>query len=168
MGRADSVQRGRMRSTPAIYVLCILGCVAVGGASAFVGGSTGVWYATLKKPSWTPPGAIFGPVWTALYTLMGVALAGVITKGGTAAGKRRAIGLFAAQLAANFAWSVLFFRLHSPGGAMLDIVALWLLIGLTIAAFWSVRDWTGVILLPYWAWVTFASALNAAIWRMNP
>ena len=150
----------------ATYVACVAGCLAIGGLSALAGGPVDEWYATLRKPTWTPPAAVFPIVWTLLYATMGIALAGVMTKVGRA-GKRRAIACFAAQFTANALWSVLFFRLHSVGGAMIDIIALWLLIGATIAAFWSVRDWTGVVLLPYWAWVTFAVALNGAIWRAN-
>lgn len=151
--------------TSLLYIVCTLGCVASGGLAALAGGSTGAWYASLAKPAWTPPGSLFGPVWTILYATMGVALAGVIDKAGV--GRRRAVTLFGAQLALNLLWPVLFFRFHAIGLALVDLVALWILIGWTIAAFWSARDWCGALLLPYWAWSTFALALNAAIWRMN-
>jgi translocator protein len=77
------------------------------------------------------------------------------------------VGLFVIQLALNFSWSPLFFRFHALAGSVALIIVLWLMIGWIVAAFWSVRDWAGVMLLPYWAWVTFATALNTAIWRMN-
>ncbi len=149
-----------------ILTVCILVCLAVGGVSALLS-PIGDWFAQLRKPSWMPPGWIFGPVWSLLYAMMGVALFLVLQKGWNAGGVKWAAMLFAVQLAINFAWSPVFFRCHSLGGSLAIILALWLMIGWTTAAFWSVRDWAGAMLLPYWAWVTFATALNAAIWRMN-
>lgn len=151
--------------TVALYIVSPIACLALGGLSGFVGAARGEWYEALNKPNWQPPGWVFGPVWTVLYTLMGIALAGVIDKG--TPGRPRAVALFAVQLGVNLLWPILFFRLHTIGLALVDLVALWLLIGATVAAFWSVRDCCGAILLPYWAWTTFALALNAAIWRMN-
>jgi translocator protein len=141
-------------------------CVGLGWASAMLG-PVDAWYATLRKPTWTPPGSVIGTVWTVLYAMMGVAMALVLGRGWEAGGVKRATLLFACQLLANLAWSPVFFGLHSVGGALIIIILLWMLIGWTVAAFWSVHDVAGVLLLPYWLWVTFATALNAAIWRMN-
>ena len=144
----------------------MIACVAVGGTSAYVGQVDG-WYAALAKPYWTPPGATFGIVWTVLYVVMGVAVWLVLDRGWRSPGVRLAVVAFAIQLALNAAWSPIFFGGHAIGGAMAVIVALWFAIGWTMAAFWDVRDVAAVLLLPYWLWVTFAVALNAAIWRMN-
>lgn len=154
-----------MRSV-AILIACVLGCMAVGGTSALLS-PKGAWYATLAKPTWTPPGFLFGIVWPVLYAMMGVALFLVLQKGWNSGGVKWATLLFAVQLALNFCWSPVFFRFHALGLSVAVILAMWLMIGWTIAAFWSVRDWAGALLLPYWAWVTFATALNTAIWRMN-
>lgn len=149
-----------------LLVACVLGTLVVGGASALLS-PKGAWYATLAKPTWTPPGFLFGIVWPVLYAMMGVALFLVLQKGWNSGGVKWATLLFAVQLALNFCWSPVFFRFHALGLSVAVILAMWLMIGWTIAAFWSVRDWAGALLLPYWAWVTFATALNTAIWRMN-
>jgi tryptophan-rich sensory protein len=126
----------------------------------------GDWYAALKKPAWNPPGWIFGPVWSALYTLMGVA-AWLVWRRGGAAAQRRPLGLFLAQLALNATWSPLFFGLHQPGLAFAEIVLLWLAIAWTLTAFWPVHRTAACMLVPYLAWVSFAAALNFKLWRMN-
>lgn len=149
-----------------LLILCVGACVLVGAASAMLS-PRDAWYESLLKPAWMPPGWLFPVVWTLLYAMMGAAAALVIQKGWSAGGVKRALLLFVIQLAFNFAWSPAFFRFHSLAGSVAIIVLLWLMIGWTVAAFWSVRDIAGVLLLPYWAWVTFALALNVAIWRMN-
>ncbi|HEY8485087.1 MAG TPA: TspO/MBR family protein, partial [Longimicrobiales bacterium] len=124
------------------------------------------WYRALDKPSWTPPAWVFGPVWTVLYGTMAVA-AWLVWKDRGLAGARPALLLFAVQLALNIAWSWLFFGLHRPGLALVDILALWAAILATLLAFWRVRGLAGALLLPYLGWVTFAAALNYRIWRLN-
>lgn len=126
----------------------------------------GEWYATLKKPSWNPPGWIFGPVWSALYTMMAVAAWLVWKRGGFAA-QRRPLTLFLVQLALNAAWTPLFFGLHRPGLAFAEIGLLWLAIAATLAAFRPVSRAGAWLLAPYLAWVSFAAALNFAVWRLN-
>ena len=125
------------------------------------------WYGTLAKPSFTPPNRVFGPVWTLLYALMAVAAWRVwrTLPPARAAGPLAWFGL---QLALNVAWSGLFFGLRSPGLALVDIAALWLALAATLVAFWRIDRPAGVLLAPYLAWVTFAAALNLAIWRLNP
>ncbi len=138
-------------------VLCF-GAAAIGARF-----KPGAWYAGLRKPSWTPPNWLFAPVWTLLYALMAVS-AWLVWREAGASGEA---GLFVLQLALNAAWSWLFFGLHRPGLAFADIVALWLAILATLVAFWAVRPLAGWLLVPYLAWVTYASTLNAAVWRLN-
>lgn len=123
------------------------------------------YYARLDRPSWAPPGWLFGPVWTALYALMGVAAWLVAKRGGS--GTRPALGLFGAQLALNAAWTPIFFGLRNPGLALVEIVVLWVAIAATVVAFLARRTAAGALLLPYLAWVSFAAVLNFEIWRRN-
>jgi tryptophan-rich sensory protein len=127
----------------------------------------GAWYASLAKPAWTPPSVVFGPVWTVLYVLMGVAAWLVWRKAGFS-GAPAALGLFVAQLVLNALWSYLFFGLHRPGAAFVEIVVLWLVILATAIGFWRVRPAAGALLIPYLAWVAFASGLNYQLWKLNP
>jgi translocator protein len=129
--------------------------------------SVGSWYLTLDKPSWNPPSWVFGPVWTTLYVLMGVAAWLVWRSAAPAEAKRRAARLFWAQLALNVLWSFLFFGLRSPALALGEILVLWAAILLTLRAFWRVRPLAGALLVPYLAWVSYATALTAAITWLN-
>jgi len=124
------------------------------------------WYLQLRKPSWTPPGYLFGPVWTFLYAAMGVA-AWLAWRQHGFRGARLALSLFIAQLVLNAAWTWIFFGLHAPGAAFFEIAVLWLLILATLIAFWQKHKTAAVLLLPYWLWVTFASALTFSIWQLN-
>ena len=126
----------------------------------------GEWYRGLNKPSFNPPGWVFGPVWTVLYTMMAVAAFLVWRKAGFA-GAQTALGLFLVQLALNGLWSWLFFGLQRPDLALIDIIALWFAILGTILAFRVHSKPAFILLLPYIAWVSFASVLNFAIWRLN-
>lgn len=123
------------------------------------------WYAGLDKPFLNPPSWLFGPAWTTLYFLMGVALWLVWT--GSSKGKKRAIWLFAVQLALNAIWSPVFFGAHSIGGALVVIVILWATIAVTISSFSKVSKKAAWLLVPYVAWVTFALYLNFALWILN-
>jgi tryptophan-rich sensory protein len=126
----------------------------------------GAWYDSLEKPPWTPPDAIFAPVWTVLYAMMAVA-GWLVWKERGFRGAPAALGLFLLQLLANFLWSYLFFGLEMTDVALLDIAVLWLAIAATASAFWPVRKLAAVLLLPYLLWVSFAAALNFEIWRLN-
>ncbi len=157
--------------TPLLSVLVLVGllalCLGVGIVGALATfGAVRDWYPTLAKPSWTPPSWLFGPVWTTLYLMMAVA-AWLVWRRSERPGAGVALGLFFAQLVLNFAWSPLFFGLHSPILGAVDIVALWALIVLTIAAFARVHRLAATLLVPYLVWVSFATALNLAIWRLN-
>jgi benzodiazapine receptor len=146
------------------WVAACFGAAAIG--SLFTSSAIPGWYADLNRPSWAPPNWLFGPVWTALYLMMAVA-AWLIWRPGGFAGASGALILFGLQLAFNAAWSPLFFGLRSPGAAFAEIVVLWCLILATLIAFWRRLPVAGVLLLPYLLWVSFASALNFAIWRLN-
>ncbi len=126
----------------------------------------GVWYDSLVKPSWTPPAAIFGPVWTVLYLLMGVS-AWLVWREAGFSGAGGALALFILQLALNALWSYLFFGAHKPMLAFFEIVVLWFVILFTLIGFWKVKPMAGVLLLPYLCWVAFAMALNFKLWRLN-
>jgi tryptophan-rich sensory protein len=153
------------RQTIALAVIVLIVMLAAGLGGIFTGRSVSTWYRTLSRPDWTPPDWLFGPVWTVLYLSMAVA-AWMVWRRGTPAATA-ALSAFAVQLAFNVAWSALFFGLRSPAAAMVDIVLLWLAIAATIDCFLRVSVPAGLIMLPYLAWVTFAAALNFAIWRMN-
>ena len=139
--------------------------VAAVGASASL--QAGVFYAELVRPAWAPPATVFGPVWTLLYAMMAVA-AGLIWQRRDHRLARLAIAVFVAQLVLNALWSWLFFGWRQGASSFVDIVLLWALIALTLVLFYRIRPLAGLLLVPYLAWVTFASALNFAIWRLNP
>lgn len=135
------------------------------GAAASV--EAGPFYAQLLRPSWSPPGWVFGPVWTVLYALMGFAAWLAWRVGGFRAA-RAPLVLFIAQLAVNALWSWLFFGWQLGALAFADILLLWALIAATIAGFWRLRPLAGALLLPYLLWVSFAAVLNHSVWRLNP
>jgi len=148
--------------------VAVVGTEAVGGLSGLAAGRDSAgYYGELRKPPFTPPPAAFGPVWTVLYLLMGVA-AWLVWREGLSRLTAVALGLFAAQLALNFAWSLIFFGQHRISAALVEIVVLWLCILATVVAFWWVRPLAGALLLPYLSWVSLATYLNAGIWRLNP
>jgi len=124
------------------------------------------WYRTLVRPSFAPPNWIFGPVWTLLYALMAIAAWQTWTQEPSPI-RTLALGLFLMQLALNLAWSWIFFRRHAIGPALGEVAVLWAAIGATTLAFTRVSPTAACLMLPYWAWVTFASILNAGFWRLN-
>ena len=137
---------------------------AIGGAASVQAGPL---YTQLMRPDWAPPPAIFGPVWTVLYVLMGIAAWLVWRVGGFHAAKS-ALTLFLVQLALNVLWTWLFFGWHSGAMALADIVLLWVLIVATLISFWRIRRLAGALLVPYLLWVSFATALNYSVWQLNP
>jgi tryptophan-rich sensory protein len=142
--------------------------VLVGGISGFFTVS-GVesWYQTIHKPSWNPPNWVFGPVWTTLYVMMGIALWLVWKEDTSRELKMIAFILFGVQLILNFLWSFVFFKLEQPGFAFLEILFMWVAILATIFAFAQVNKTAAWLLVPYISWVSFAAILNFTIWRMN-
>jgi tryptophan-rich sensory protein len=148
--------------------VAVLACLAAGAAGSIAtADAIPTWYATLQKPAFNPPGWVFGPVWTTLYVMMGVAVWLVWREAGWA-GARVALVLFAIQLVLNTAWSFLFFGLRSPLFGFIDIILLWVMIVATIGAFYRVKKSAAYLLIPYIAWVSIATCLNYAIWVLNP
>jgi benzodiazapine receptor len=143
-------------------------CFGVGGISSiFPTHAIPTWYAGLIKPPLTPPNHIFGPVWTVLYALMAIS-AWMVWKTRPSPCRRRGLRLFCVQLALNFLWTWIFFGWHQIGTALADIVVLWIAILLTILTFKKMSVTAAWLLVPYLAWVTFATYLNIAFWRVNP
>ena len=152
----------------------LLGLLAWLGASfiAAAFGSTASiqaasFYGDIVRPEWAPPAWVFGPVWTVLYLLMGIA-AWLVWRVGGFRSARLALSLFLGQLVANALWSWLFFAWQLGAWAFADIVVLWILIVATILTFWRVRPLAGALLVPYLLWVSFAAFLNYTIWQLNP
>ncbi|MCR4311966.1 MAG: tryptophan-rich sensory protein [Candidatus Uhrbacteria bacterium] len=135
--------------------------------SVFTVSSVTTWYAELERPAFNPPGWVFGPVWTMLYVLMGIAAYLVWQRGTKRRDVRIALGLFVGQLVLNASWSIVFFGLHSPGGAFANIVLLWVAIVATMVAFARISRAAVWLLVPYIIWVSFAMYLNFAIWQLN-
>jgi translocator protein len=127
------------------------------------------WYGRLRKPRWTPPDRVFGPVWTILYTQMAISAWLVRRRGASnqAQAARLALVAWCAQLGLNVAWSAAFFGARSPAKGVAVIAALWLAIVATVGLSARVRKGAGALLLPYLAWTSYAAALNTAIWRRN-
>jgi tryptophan-rich sensory protein len=150
----------------------ILACQAAGGVGA-IATSDGVksWYPRLRKPDFTPPSGVFGPVWTTLYLLMGIAEYVMATRAERdrvdSALVAQAHSLFAAQLVLNAGWSFLFFKLRRPFTALIELLLLWVAIILTILAFARISRLAALLLVPYLLWTTFAAALNGSIWWLN-
>ncbi|HSH00487.1 MAG TPA: TspO/MBR family protein [candidate division Zixibacteria bacterium] len=152
-------------------VLVLIGFVAIAVAAELIASwltaqSVGGWYTTIRKPSWTPPGWVFGPVWTVLYLSIGVS-AGLVWLTGPSKGRRTALIWWSVQLLLNVIWSGLFFTMQNPALAFVEIVLLGLAIIATIVAFMRVRRAAGLLLVPYLLWVLFATALNFSIYRLN-
>ena len=139
--------------------------LATGGVGAIASVDAASFYAQLAKPPWAPPAGVFGPVWSVLYVLMGVAAWLVWRSPGP---RRPALTLFVLQLAANALWSWLFFGWHRGALAAVDVVVLLVLIAAMVAMFWRASRLAALLVVPYLLWVTFATALTLAIWRANP
>jgi tryptophan-rich sensory protein len=149
-------------------IMAVLACQAAGGLGAiFTAQSRSDWYPTLRKPPFNPPGSVFGPVWTLLYMLMGIAFDLVSRREANRGAVRQAQAIFGLQLILNTLWSALFFGRRSPLAALVEIILLWFAIVLTVVLFGRVSKLAALLLLPYLAWVSFAAVLNGAIWRLN-
>lgn len=148
-------------------VVSLIACFLPGlvGGLGMEGGG-GQWYQSLTKPPLNPPGWVFGPVWTTLYLLMGIALYIVWQRAGRP-GATLAVGVFGAQLILNALWTPAFFAEQSPWLGLQIIVPLLVLIAFSVVLFWRIRPLAGWLLVPYLAWVSFATYLNAGIWWLN-
>jgi len=143
-------------------------CLLTGASGAiFTSPAIPTWYAQIRKPSFNPPNWLFGPVWTTLYIMMGIAAYLVWRSSNAEPRKKKALLIFLAQLALNALWTPLFFGLHNPLAGLVVIIILWLAILLTIILFWKISKTAGALLLPYLAWVGFATMLNASIFLLN-
>lgn len=134
--------------------------------SFFTFDSISTWYAYINKPNFSPPNWVFGPVWTTLFALMGIALF-LVWKNDNTTYKKKAVSIFFVQLVLNTLWSIIFFGLHSPFGAFIEIILLWIAILFTIIYFAKISKTAGILLLPYIIWVSFAGVLNFFIWQLN-
>jgi tryptophan-rich sensory protein len=152
-----------LKLTIAIAVSELAGIIG----SVFTAPAIGGWYAGIIKPTWNPPAWVFGPVWTTLFMLMDIAAFLVWRKGLERREVKIALGVFVGQLVLNTLWSIIFFGLHSPGGALIEIAFLWLAILATIIVFAKVSKPAAWLLVPYIAWVSFAGYLNYSIWMLN-
>jgi len=142
-------------------------CFAVAGISSrWTASQVPGWYRTLIRPPIAPPNWVFAPVWTLLYALMAIA-AWQVWQLAPSPLRTLGIALFLVQLGLNFAWSLIFFRQHALGIALAEIVLLWVAIGVTTLVFGRVAPVAAWLMAPYWAWVSFATLLNAAFWRLN-
>ncbi|HWG98275.1 MAG TPA: TspO/MBR family protein [Pilimelia sp.] len=139
----------------AVVAVAVVGSLAVGDSAAE--------YRSLERPFWAPPSWLFGPVWSVLYAT--IAVAGWLVW--RRAGVGPALLPYGIQLLLNALWTPLFFGAGAYGWALVDIVALWVAIGATVAAFWRAFRPAALLLVPYWVWVSYATALNAAIWWLN-
>jgi len=152
-------------------ILGLLGWLVLTFAAAAIGGvasaNAGAFYQQLTRPGWAPPAWLFGPVWSTLYVLIGIA-AWLVWRVRGFRGAGIPLSLFLVQLAANALWTWLFFAWRQGALAFAEILVLWALILGTVVAFWRVRPLAGALLLPYLAWVTFASALTFTTWQLNP
>ena len=141
------------------FAASFIGAIASFQASSF--------YGMLSQPPWAPPPWLFGPVWSLLYAMMAVA-AWLVWRNGGIQANRNALILFLIQLAFNALWSWLFFAWQLGAWAFADIILLWVLIFATLVSFWRVSKLAGALLIPYLLWVSFAAALNHALWQLNP
>ncbi|SDB33921.1 TspO and MBR related proteins [Desulfonatronum thiosulfatophilum] len=152
-------------------ILGLIGWLAITYVAAAVGSAASMdapaLYAQLDRPAWSPPAQLFGPVWTVLYTLMGVA-AWLVWRVGTFRETRTALGLFIVQLFFNALWSWLFFVWNLGMVSFAGILLLLGLIFITMISFWNKRPLAGALLIPYLLWVGYASILNYTLWRLNP
>ena len=150
-------------------ILVVVVCLSIGYMSGVVTRSAiTTWYPTLIKPSFNPPNWIFAPVWSLLYVMMGVAAGLVWDRIDTnKEGVKKALFFFAIQLILNALWSYLFFGLHNPMLAGLEIILLWLMIYETYVQFAKINAIAGYLFIPYLLWVSFASVLNGSIWWLN-
>jgi benzodiazapine receptor len=152
----------------AVLALFVALCLGVGALGAWVAAtSVDNWYDGLVKPSFNPPNEVFGPVWTVLYVLMGIA-AWRVWRSADGDTTRGPLTLFALQLAINLGWTVVFFGLQKIASAVATIVVLDVAVLVTMLAFRAVDRLAALLMLPYVAWVAFATVLNVAVWRLNP
>jgi len=151
-------------------ILQVILCLAIPQIAGLIGSvftttQISTWYAGLIRPSIAPPNWIFGPVWIFLFLLMGIALIPIVKS--KMKHKEIAYIVFGTQLVLNIFWSIFFFALHSPALALFEIIFLWFAILMNILIFFKINKWSGILLIPYFLWVSFASVLNYFFWILN-
>ena len=156
-----------MRNTGKLVISILIPLVIGSLSGFFTVTGVGSWYQTINRPSWNPPSWVFGPVWTLLYILMGIALYLVWKSESSPRMKQTAILLFSLQLLLNFCWSFIFFSLHEIGWALVEMIGLWMMILLTILVFARIHKTAAWLLVPYISWVSFATLLTYTIWQLN-
>ena len=160
----SSLPRKRQIGGLFAWLAMVVVTAGIGSAASIQAGS---FYAQLARPDWAPPPEVFGPVWSLLYALMGLA-AWLVWRVDGWGRARVPLALFLVQLVLNALWSWLFFAWHLGAAAFVDITVLWVLVAATLVAFWRVRPLAGGLLVPYLLWVGFAAALNWSVWQLNP
>lgn len=147
-------------------IVCVAICVGFGALSGLnTIDAIQTWYPTIQKPSWNPPNWLFGPVWTALYVMMGISFA--LLWNSSQNGRNNAMLLFVVQFGLNMAWSFLFFNLHLLGWSFVESLIMLSAIGATIILSYAVNATAAYMLIPYFLWVSFASILNGTVWWLN-
>lgn len=150
------------------FLISIIVCLTVGVVGGVVTSpQIPAWYASLRKPVFSPPNWVFAPVWTLLYFLMGISVFLIWQKGEEKKKVKKALGVFAGQLGLNFLWSIFFFGLRSPILGLIDILFLWGMIIWAVEVFYPLNKTAALLLLPYFLWVSFASVLNAVVFFLN-
>lgn len=161
----------RVAGRNASAIVGLIGWLAITALAATIGsiaaGNSRQFYEGLQRPSWAPPGSVFGPVWTVLYLAMAVA-AWMVWKNRDYVGARVALILFLVQLGLNALWTWLFFAWHLGALAFVEVLLLWIAVAMTMNLFRRVRPVAGTLMIPYLAWVSFAAALTYAVWKANP
>jgi tryptophan-rich sensory protein len=168
MGDAFMIGKQARSNPRLLYGFALVGWILLSLLAGVIGSqfSPGEWYAGLDKPSWNPPAWIFAPVWTALYCMMGIAAWLVWRRGGWTV-NRVALSLFLCQLVLNALWSWIFFGLHQMQLALIEIVLLWTVVLATMLTMWKTSKASGLLLLPYLGWLSFATLLNFTLWKLN-
>jgi len=141
--------------------------LAIGGLAAFLTQNSSTFYAALQKPPLSPPGSIFPYIWTVLYILIGISSYIVYRRGFSNAFVRDALSYYAASLIFNFLWPIVFFRFEMLFGAFWVLLLLWLATGIATAKFYRINHVAGLLMLPYWLWITYAGYLNLGVWLLN-
>jgi tryptophan-rich sensory protein len=148
-------------------ILCIALPLIVGSVSGIAtSGNITTWYATLNKPAFNPPNYLFGPVWTALYLMMGISLF-MIWRSPPGDARNYALAIFAIQLVLNFGWSFIFFHFKQVGWAFFEIILVWISVLAMIIIFHRINKTAAFLQVPYLLWVSFASVLNGSVWWLN-
>ena len=157
-----------VREIPKLIISIVIVFLAAAVGTVYTLSEITTWYVTLNKPTWTPPNWAFGPIWTTLYILMGIALFLVWREGLDRKEVRIAILVFAIQLALNVIWSLVFFAGHNLFGGLMLVILLWIAILINIIVFYRISKPAGLILIPYIIWVSIASYLNYTVFLLNP